>query len=455
MTLRLRWLAASVAVACCVALVPGSRTSAAPVSDREQRVGTRGAIAFWEGIQTASGERLLGPWWPNYLIDADFSPDGAALAWSGAGGTIFVTDGAGITRQIADMDANALSVRWSPDGTRLALSLHVGGTSLRNTKIAIVAVDGLSAPSIVMQGRKSEVDNVDWTADSKALLYLRKADAYPALDTFDTGFDLFRYDIASGTHTQVTHNCIWSTPAPPGVPDCTTSQEVQGPISVSPDGARLTYVALIPPDALGVPSSQLMVADVATGVSTPLVASTDPAAFPISRPDRDDPFLFKSAVWSPDGSQIAVAGVGKTDRSDLWQTWLVPSAGGTPRYLALSGARSWQACPTGQCTPFGTPPESLRVRARIKVGHTRVLLSGSVRPKSLSAGRFVATLDTYRNDGWQRVRQRAGRRAVIDWRGRFLVEFRRPQRTERCRVSVVAPAYWFKVRARWVKKFGC
>lgn len=455
MTLRLRWIAAYVAMACCAALIPPSSTSAAPVSDRDQRVGTAGAIVFWEGIQTASGDRLLGPWWPDPMLDADFSPDGTAMAWSGAEGAIFVTDGTGTTRQIADLHANALSVRWSPDGTRLALSLHCCGISLRYTQIAIVAVDGLSAPSILFKGRESEVDNVDWTADSNALLYLRKADAYPALDPFDTGFDLFRYDIASGSHTQVTHNCSWSTPTPPGVPDCTMSQEVQGPISVSPDGTRLTYMALSPPNALGVPSSHLMVADVATGVSTALATSTDPAAFPISRPDRDNPFLFKSGVWSPDGSQIAVAGVGKTDRTALWQTWLVPSSGGTPRYLAPSAARSWQACPTGQCTAFGTPPESLRLRARIEVGYTKVLLSGTVRPRSLSAGRFVATLDAYRNDGWQRVQRRAGRRAVIDWRGRFLVEFRRPQRTERCRVSVVAPAFWFKDRARWVKKFDC
>lgn len=402
-----------------------------------------GALAVDSGFLTASGQRLTGPWTPGVDTVA-FSPDGSSIAWTDWG-VLNVTDAAGSTRTLTDVGRRINSVRWSRSGARLAVAISNNGDE-SDGSIATVPLDGSAPPTVVIKGEKGEVTNVEWAADDSALLYVRRSSVL-----YGAGVDVFRYDLATSTHTQLTSNCTWATPGPPSkiAPTCAVPAWTIGEISLSPDGTRMTMVGAGQPELPGTRPTTLSVLDLTSGVSTVVLRNTDPAIAALG------PYpVITGGVWSPDGSTIA-ASLFDQDRNAN-DTVLVPSVGGPATYLAPSGAKSWQACPTGSCPVFGTPPLTLKLTFKPTLGKY-VVATGLLRPVvwEVTPSELYASIysRTKAKGPWRKGKGSTGIVAAKD--GSFRILLKRPRNAVTCKVVVVAPASWGTLQAKQVKKFSC
>lgn len=441
-------LRATIVAVCCVLSSTGAPALASPdpdpAADSRVVLPGSGALAVENGFLTVAGQRLTGPWTPN-IDKAAFSPDGSSLAWTDWS-VLNVTDATGSTRTVADVGRRINSVRWSPGGTRLAVAFSNNGDE-SDGSIATVPADGSAPHTVLFKGEKAEVSNIEWAAGDSALLYLRRSSVL-----YGAGMDVFRYDLATGTHTQLTTNCTWATPAPPTkvAPMCAAANWATGEISISPDGTRLAWVAAGQPELPGTRPSSLVVLDLTSGVSSVVLSNTDPAIAQLG------PYpIITGGVWSPDGSTIA-ASLYDQDRNAT-DTVLVPSVGGPATYLAPSGAQSWQACPTGSCPVFGTPARGLSLSFKPRLGTSQVIVEGYLRPViwEVTPTELPGSLyyRTKAKGPWRKAKGATG--YVKAPGGEFRILFKRPRIATTCKVVVTAPATWGTLQAKKVKKLKC
>lgn len=175
--------------------------------------------------------------------------------------------GSTLIEQLAGVPSLAVEGRpyaFSPDGSMLAFQWYKGG----DWQIYLAAADGSGAAR-----RVAEIDDACWcptfSPDGRFLYFARD-------DQGSENFDLYRYELASGT----VENLVPDTPEFCPLPDFT----------VSPDGERIALTAAHGEDY----SIALMPAAV-----TPRAEHLDHLLL--------RPYTESSPSWSPDGRRLAIA----------------------------------------------------------------------------------------------------------------------------------------------------
>ncbi|HET9223831.1 MAG TPA: protein kinase [Roseiflexaceae bacterium] len=223
-----------------------------------------------------------------------------APAWSPDGGLLAITHSAGDRRGIfvggADNPAAQLAsppnfdaryAAWSPDGRRVAFTLHVDGV----WRLAIAEPGGaVSFPG---------PERLGWLAWARgALLYA--AQAGPGAPQ-----DIYALDV-SGAPRNLTN---------------TPDLEEDFP-DRSPDGRRIVFVAS-PPGQQNLPQRQIYIMDADGGGRAQLTQDAGPHTNP---------------VWSPDGRWIAyLSQAGGGD----WQVWAMHADGSEPRQITFGSERKF------------------------------------------------------------------------------------------------------------------
>lgn len=209
-----------------------------------------------------------------------WSPDGRWLAHNGAVGentdtvALYLVDlEAGtrrrLTRPPADIPGDT-SVRFSPDGTRLAFEREVG---THRHDVAVVEIGGGDVRMLTSDAW-GQVRGVDWTADGKAIVFSSNRTG---------GYALWRVAVEGGAPVRVPIHDAWVTQP-----------------SVARTGGRLVYRTFR--DAVDVWEVALVDGERVDGTPTRRVAS--------SRSERQP-------VWSPEGDRIAFV----SDRGGTTELW--------------------------------------------------------------------------------------------------------------------------------------
>jgi eukaryotic-like serine/threonine-protein kinase len=236
-------------------------------------------------------------------VSADFSPDGRLLAFTRnnvvAEGTqttsvlVSASDGSN-PRELAKVDLNALLYpRWSPDGKRIA-AVGARGRVVQ----AVYVFDAKSGATKILStpAKAGEVTSVVWTADSKAVIYVR-ADSVEAV--VGSPAHVIRHDVDGDRDETI----AW------------TSRNGTH-LDVLADG-RLILDARSPSDNLR---------EMALG-------GGNAANRWITRGNSSD----RQPVYAPDGKSILFT----SNRSGNLDLWLVTADGGTVKRVTEDAAEDW------------------------------------------------------------------------------------------------------------------
>lgn len=163
--------AAAPAPATMPAPAPPSADAAVSASEPLPAVGPRGRLAFvsdgriWVMNADGSGRRALTPEGLQFIQPA-WSPDGkrlAAIFYAQMVTRVALVELDGTYRFITDLAAEPQGVRWSPDGSALALTVWERG--LPHADVFLLAVDGS------WRRRLDSGSNPDWSPDGTQLVY--------------------------------------------------------------------------------------------------------------------------------------------------------------------------------------------------------------------------------------------------------------------------------------------
>jgi Tol biopolymer transport system component len=236
--------------------------------------GANGKIAFWHESRIVT----INPDGTAYTfgVEADppggsWSPDGQRIAYSLHNQVYIAADpsGTGSTPVVPGSEPS-----WSPDGTQLVLVLHNGASfcSPETTNIAKVNVDGTGLTPLTVDCDTANSRPV-WSPDGTKIAF----QSY-SFDPFsrDRGFtDIYSIDQSGGARTNLTNE------------RATVSEQPDW----SPDGSKIAFHAF---DFDGSGGDEVFSMNANGTVPTNLTAGN---GYPAN----------ESPVWSPDGSKIAFA----------------------------------------------------------------------------------------------------------------------------------------------------
>jgi WD40 repeat protein len=408
-----------VALACLVATLAVSPTSASGTVQAANRIPGNGAIATTFGLLAAgTREPVRPPWTPQQGVNPVFSPSGSAVAWTTSETAPSAPPGqpAAETRLtrvwVLDLEKNAPArdvaslpgfssrLTWSPDGRQVALR-----TGSESGRVSLLTVDGSVPPRTLIEDPRGVIVDVAWSPSGQHLALTRRIDRS----------DLFLFNLSTGSLRQLTHTCAWPERIDePGSTDC--RNQYQGPRwAWSPDGRAL----------YGTRSNRrgfdLIRVSAATGKVRVL--------------RHDDTLAFTSVVASPDGRRLAFGQ--RADPSGLATTTAtMPVDGGRITVLQnrWQDVISWQACPGGRCVPIGAPRLVATLDVTVEAGPRNVRVQGLVSPGSeANRGELVSTLHVLRHGRWQKHDSQIG--PMEGNGGAFTRRLDRPSSGRDCRVT--------------------
>jgi len=230
------------------------------------------------------------------IVGFDWSPDGKRLAYVRGFplGAIYLVSVSGGPPTLLATVEQAHSPVWSPDGSRLAGAvgnpIFVFGTkSFANegqSGITVVPIDGGTPVPIADQTAVNFAPV--WTPDSKALLWVSSREGTR---------DVYRVAVARSG-------------GPRGAPERITTGLNVFSLSLSKDGGRVAYAALVA-------SSNVWTID---------LPRNGPVSSATARPITQGNQTVETADVSPDGQWLAF----DSDRGGNYDIWRMPIAGGEP-----------------------------------------------------------------------------------------------------------------------------
>jgi len=337
-----------------------------------------------------------------------FSADGKSIAYVQSGIDFSTTavrvrtsSGADfeVTRFTGDMEYIE-KLSWSPDGTQLAVGLISRDSSGDNRSyIYRVGLDG-SPPVVLVSGSPDDPggfmpEHPDWAPSDDRIVYT-------------LGSDLFLVDASTGAETQLTHECNYDEDPVYCGPDLDITS-LSYP-DWSPDGTEIVVDVLYQPDE---GPHEVYVGRLAVGSEEPT------KVIDIAKPDES--WTSAQAIWSPDGTMLALHLADAVDRNDV-DTYVLALSGGTPERVAEFGLQDWQPCPNGACPVFRGPEKrSTTISMDFSLGK-RLRVDGQVRPNRAGATVRV-DLKIRRSGKWRPV---ATKHPPLSASSRYVVKFTRP-----------------------------
>jgi dipeptidyl aminopeptidase/acylaminoacyl peptidase len=362
-----------------------------------------------------------------------FSPDGARLAWtqtrlsedeSSFVGRVVVRSASGEERDVLpNTDRVVSNVTWSPDGGRLAVVTTDGVTDT----VWLLDAAGTTEPTVALTQRRtlySRIPHLAWSPAGRQLALVRGQ---------FLSHDVFLLDVRTGELRQVTRDCDWHPFGTPAKSDCGGEPYSRQWFEWAPDGRSLFGIR-----SRGEGKDHIVKVRAATGRRTLVARSAS----------------VQTLAPSPDGGSVAYSRSG-SDWVGFTRTFVRDLRTGRTVRVGPDESgfvTSWQPCPSGACTAFGSPrhPTTMEVATDLRTDRVRVTVS--VTPVLPNTDETVdVTLSARRGGRWVEVAER--RRTTFA--GSFQQGFARPAGTERCRVVATFAGNALRRAANATARFGC
>lgn len=361
-----------------------------------------------------------------------FSADGAAIAYSKClddcdRNAIRIRTASGSDTEVVVLPQglNVQKISWSPDGTRLAVSVRDQAFAM---SILLIGIQDGSSKYLVQGNGGWDPETPDWQPTGELIAYT-------------VGNDLFTINATTSVITQRTFECTYDTSTPDSAADCNFADgehEVLNP-SWHPGGEHIVVDVVYHPEAGGIESYVSMMT---------LGSSAKPVTIDI--PDTVDySYSFSEPIVSPDGSKVALTYEVNLDNHE---TWIAPLGTGTPVSMGKDvWISDWQPCPSGApCPSFST--ERTAPTLKVTVLKDAYGLNTFAKLTPAHAGSIISLkLDKRTASGWRKVTEA---QLAQNTAGLVVKSFVTP-RAQRCRVTASWAGDADHLAVTTIKSFAC
>lgn len=107
---------------------------------------------------------------PGAVSGPEWSPDGKSIAFVDRASRIKLVDAYGEAGTVRQLATDALSVAWSPDGSKLAFDRYI--ETDEGSRQVVVVVDLATRKETILRGRQTGAQSPAWSPDGKQLAFL-------------------------------------------------------------------------------------------------------------------------------------------------------------------------------------------------------------------------------------------------------------------------------------------